>query len=1134
MRIITALIGCVLLCLITACPPDLLGQQKKDFPIDGDRPLPDRVPTGKEVQGTAFWLPSPIRIPLRMEKPGYVTLVIEDRDGKRVRNLISETHLEAGLHSIPWDGVDETSYPGDHPGASVPLGHFVSPGKYTVRGLVRDKVDVRYEFAAYTEGNPPWRTSDGKGGWLADHSPPYDVVFLPGKTPRMLIGSFVAEAGDGLVWTDLDGKRLAGRRGIGAGNGWWGAALLARDAGPKADPQVEAYLAGSWENFLEIWAVGPNRKALKHTINIEKNKDGVAGLAAHNKLLVASVFSENKLLFVSADDGKILASASLPEPRGARFDTAGRLVVLSGKRLLRFSLPELKDKWQLPEPEVLVDKGLEDPRHVDLDSKGGIYISDRGASHQVKVFTAEGKPARTIGSPGGARIGAYDPTRMDRPNGLAISGDDRLWVAEESHTPRRVSIWSLDGKLVKAFYGPTQYGGGGILTPDKKSFLYAQGTHGLQFNVDWEKGNTQLSNIYYLGGGPGDVGLPGGWTIAPQTPISFNDRLYLTNAFNSNPSGGIEVAGLWQMRNGIAKAVAAAGATDKWPLLATKPFLDRRQLKGNQLFVWSDLNDDGKVQPEEVSFTGPLEGAGPIGTTSISPGLVFVNGNSTAFHPSGFTPGGAPHYDAAKTKLLVAGLTSQTGSDGGGESMLLPGGWVVVPGGPMRGFRDGKLVWTYPSSWPSLHASHFGEQFRIARITPPVPGLMVGTTRLIGPPITPKNSDVGPIWATNGNLGNSYLMTADGLFVATLLSERRVPGAHSFQPAAERGTLLNQATSGEENFWPALIQTEDGKVYLQTSISGGGRLAQSTIARIDGLDSIKRLPATTIEVTPKLLAATHDVWLKREADRITKEGRKTYSVKSKPIKIDGKLDDWAGLDWIHIGDFPWHHRWYGLEVATVVSDDRLVVALRTPANRFELGDLPKAASMNIADVFRQGGAIDVFLGSDPTADPERIAPVAGDVRLLVSLVKDKPVAQLCRFVAKSDKPVTFQSDWRKTTYGAVEDVSESLLWAKGEDHNPGNNSTFMRFEFSIPLKSLGLVARPGTVINADVGVIRKVRVLMDPPGLKLSNLFWSDNGHYTIETKYWHNKATTFVPDLAGHAQVSPRLWGAWRFVADK
>ncbi len=44
---------------------------------------------------------------------------------------------------------------------------------------------MRYEFSVYSPGTPPWKTGDGSGGWLADHSPPADILFLPrGPRPR--------------------------------------------------------------------------------------------------------------------------------------------------------------------------------------------------------------------------------------------------------------------------------------------------------------------------------------------------------------------------------------------------------------------------------------------------------------------------------------------------------------------------------------------------------------------------------------------------------------------------------------------------------------------------------------------------------------------------------------------------------------------------------------------------------------------------------------------------------------------------------------------------------------------------------------------------------------------------------------
>lgn len=48
------------------------------------------------------------KIPVRftLDKPGYVTLVIEDAKGLRVCNLIQDTLFDAGDHIIYWDGYD--------------------------------------------------------------------------------------------------------------------------------------------------------------------------------------------------------------------------------------------------------------------------------------------------------------------------------------------------------------------------------------------------------------------------------------------------------------------------------------------------------------------------------------------------------------------------------------------------------------------------------------------------------------------------------------------------------------------------------------------------------------------------------------------------------------------------------------------------------------------------------------------------------------------------------------------------------------------------------------------------------------------------------------------------------------------
>src|SRR5262249_30225660 len=144
--------------------------------------------------------------------------------------------------TVWWDGLDESNVRLVHiPGQAMYHridGSLVSAGEYRVRGLTRQAVAPKYQFAIYSGGqSPPWKTKRGLGGWLADHTPPAAALVLPGwggekgAGPSVLLSSPVSEAGDGLVWCDLEGRRVSGTRGIGAGDGWGGAELLARDVG---------------------------------------------------------------------------------------------------------------------------------------------------------------------------------------------------------------------------------------------------------------------------------------------------------------------------------------------------------------------------------------------------------------------------------------------------------------------------------------------------------------------------------------------------------------------------------------------------------------------------------------------------------------------------------------------------------------------------------------------------------------------------------------------------------------------------------------------------------------------------------------------------------------------------------------
>jgi hypothetical protein len=1081
----------------------------------------------------------PIPVRFTLAEPGYVTLVIEDAAGKRVRNLLSQTWFPAGENIAWWDGTDDLGR--DRDAAKHGLYHIpeqpVAPGVYRARGLFHKGLELRYEFSIYNAGNPAWSTADTSGGWLTNHSPPQAVAFVPADNapngkPMVYIGSAVSEGGAGLAWVDLDGTKIGGRGWIG-GN-WTAAPNLATDTGKNALPDVFAYVGSTWTSStsnkdkengeLRLTALTPkgDRAVLKHPFTPPAGEDGdhhwigqLGGIAAHDGLLVASLNKLGRLLFVDARTGKSLGEAPMKSPRGLAFDAQGRLLVLSEANLLRFDLASEKgnarEAYALPKARILVAQGLQDPRGVTIDAAGRIYVSDHGESHQIKVFSPDGKFLHAIGSAGAPKAGPYDPLHMNHPHGLAIDAKQQLWVAENDFQPKRVSVWTLDGKFVRAFYGPGRYGGGGSLDPrDKTRFYY----DGIEFKLDWTSGASEPVAVFSRSGRD-DVSsiFRAG---PPQTPIYAEGRQYMTNCYNSSPTGGHPTATIWVMVNGVAVPVAAFGRANDWPLLKAGEFKTRwpegvdpkgDPAKHATLFVWSDLNGDQRVQPDEVSMVKAKTGG-----VTVAQDLSFLesrmDGKAMRFPPRRFTAQGAPVYDLTAGETLAEGAQPPA-SSGGDQVLISPDGWTLLTVAPeplpregFGGVKNGQPLWSYPSLWPGLHASHEAP-------VPDRPGQVIGSTRLLGDFITPRKSDAGPLWCINGNIGNLYLLTADGLFVAQLFQDGRV-GRPWSMPKARRGMLLNEVTLHDENFFPTITQTSDGAVYL----CDGGR---TSLVRVDGLEDIRRLPATELRVTADDLKSAAAWRVQAEALRQAARGSGTLVValrKDAPV-VDGRLGDWAGAAWAVIdrrgtaAHFNSDSKPYDITGAVAVAGDRLYAAFRT-----QDAELLKNSGETANAPFKTGGCIDLMLGTNPAADPKRPRPVAGDQRLLITQVKGRTLALLYRAVVPgTTEPVPFSSPWRTITLDRVDDVSEQVQLAMSVEKNDKGKVASAFYEVSVPLAALGLKPADGQSIKADIGILR-------------------GNGFQTLQRVYWNNKATAITADVPSEAELTPALWGRWEFKA--
>ncbi len=1060
----------------------------------------------------------PVPVRFKLEKAGFVSLVVEKPDGFRVRNLISETWFPAGENVAWWDGTDDLGRDADaadHGVYNIPVA-FVEPGAYRVRGIVRDAIRPHYEFSVYVTGNPPWSTEDNTGAWLANHTPPQAAAFVPAAqsptgTPVVYLGCYVTEGPSGLAWVDENGKKLGGKKWV--GGAWTAAPFLARDAGPKADPAVSVYVASTWETEkgsgegeLRITALtkGGDKPVAKLALGRlaeqspgagERTEDLLAGIAVRDGVAVVAMHLAGRLLFIDAAGGKVIRETPLEAPGGLVHDPAGNLLAISGNKVVR-----LPADGGGP-PVDFISSGLEQPEGITTDEKGLVYVSDWGLSHQVKVFSADGKFVRAIGKAGVPSAGKYDPLRMNRPHGIAVDDKGRLWVTEHDYMPKRVSVWSADGQLVNAFYGPGKYGGGGALDPlDKAKFYYAdEGRGTMEFKLDWEKGDWSLESVLYRRS-ESDLKLAFR-AGAPEHALYRDGRRYFTNAYNSSPTGGHGTAFIFAEKDGKARPAAAAGYAIRWDILKGEAFRPRwpqgvdlnAKKEPDVFFLWSDLNGDADVQPEEVTFHAG-RGGGITVMDDLSICATRIGDKAMRFPVAGFTASGAPLYDFAEGEVL-ADQVKPPKSSGGDQALAGKDGWSVVTLGTgpfdamsISGAKDGVAKWSYPSPWPGLHASHKAPR-------PSLPGQLIGSTRLPGSFFEIKGSTAGPLWALHTNHGRMAVFTQDGIFVANLFEDMR-GGKGWKMPVAVRNTDLEGLTLGEENFWPTLTHASGGKVYL---VDG----ARSAIIRLDGMDSIKRLPDSTITVSKEDVDKSREWRTEAEAARQKAQGTGILKVAILPQApvVDGRLDEWTSAGWVDIDKsgvkayFNAKTKPYDVTGAVAVSGDRLYAAWRTGAEEpmKNSGEVPLAP-------FKTGEALDLMLG--PGGD--RRKPIAGDMRLLVTLVKGRPSALLYRAVVPGTRDadkVPFSSPWRTITFDKVEDVSSAIGFA-GEAGN---------YEVSIPLEKLGFRPAAGARIRGDIGVLRGAA------------------GETTARV-YWSNKATGIVSDVPDEAMLAPGLWGTFEF----
>lgn len=748
----------------------------------------------------------------------FMTLAIDNADGRRVRNLLGMAPLREqatapdGTIAVAWDGRDDD-------------GRAVPAGRYRARGLTLPGLTATLDYAWYGPGDPAW-VGYPTSGWGGDHTGPASLAAVPRELANtggvhVIVGGAICEGGDGIYALDRTGRKRWGYRRSGAG-----ATALAMDG--------STLVAALWQHNslvrlnaesgrIERWQrrAGTLQEA-KLPAPAPSLAVGAGILAAILQIGDAAPFSY-KLLIMDRESAEPRHEIPLDGPATLAADPDG-IVHLSMTNGF-FMLDETGAMLALDLPE------LASPGPACFDADGKLYIVDQGPRQQIHVYDRDLTLVRRIGTAGGqgTRL-AYDREALHNVHALAVDPAGRLWMTEGLH-PRRQAVWSSEGVLLQQFVGNTQYGASGCALHEQDP-LWAV-AYGTRYRVD----PTQVQRYHpaaYLNSGP----RPGSPFVLKREADSFlRGTLLRSSASGQAREYYVQPADLgyvlYLSRKGDYRPVAAL--MNPKPAGGGLPWWHPDDPEGT-VRLWSDWNEDECIQADEWQRVPefPLAGNGwcrPFGswTLPMRDELGFYP-NGHAILPARHTAAGTPIYEVAQAKPFADALTTA-------DSLFVRAGTHLV------GYRNygwdrvfhghhiftdlaGRIIATFPFDAHSLHGS-------MQKGVPP-PGRTAGEQFIAG--VADIGGELGSVLAYQGNYGQAFLFTEDGLFLSTLFKDVRTPH-RDWGATMTKGQDMTDITMHQEPFGGWFGRQDDGVVrYLF------GR-NECVVVQVHGLDAVHRFDA---------------------------------------------------------------------------------------------------------------------------------------------------------------------------------------------------------------------------------------------------------------------------------------------------
>lgn len=604
-----------------------------------------------------------------------VSAGIFDKEGKLVKILLTGKKYEPGKYKITWDGKNQE-------GKEL-------KGEFTYKIVLNPGVDLQYIMSVGNAGKPPYRTPDGKGSWGGVWGDVIDVAV--DKSGVYLL--WTQEEGEGcLVKVDENGKVIWKQH-----NNWeWGNCYGVATNGERvfvlnAQPIREGEDKGKVRAF--IWQVDAKTgeylffPQIKYAIvgkpvkperiitfyeDIVDSKFSLLpeissfGIAADKENVYVTLYNENRISVISIAKGKEIKSIeNILKPVGIEVDEKN-IYVVSEDKVIKI------DKENLSKNTII--KNLDNPYGITVDEDGNIYVTQRGQQQNIQVFNSKGRFIRRIGKTGGREIeGKHQPENLRYPNGLAV-GFGKIYVGE-SWPPRRVAIFTKQGKFLEEWIGPHYYSVSSCLDPYNLTDLYScVDGHIYRFKVDLKKKTWYVDAIwpyYFWHGNPNrkfsliSIGQPRPFVVEKDgKKYLFIGGgvlpLFRIDGYNLTPLLALNVGSIWtDDKNGWIPF--EHGQPWSWGKYKSIPI--NQKFSGKTVAIWKDLSSDGSGSLDELitynfTPTGGTYWAGWIMKDNMDVYFLSTNGQLFYLPFLGFDKNGIPDYSWDKAKNIPIEIIS--------------------------------------------------------------------------------------------------------------------------------------------------------------------------------------------------------------------------------------------------------------------------------------------------------------------------------------------------------------------------------------------------------------------------------------------------------------------------------------------